>query len=220
VSETKNSTIVAIADCTGHGVPGGFMSTLGIAFLNEMAAKKDFSKPNIILNNLRNAVVHALRQQSIAGTVRDGMDIAILQIMKKSTMIHFAGANMPVYIVRKKANALNLNKHTVENEDYYLQEIKGDNMPVSIHDKMEDFQLKTIDTQNICDIYFTSDGYADQFGGKHHRKFNKKRFKKLLLDVSGKESNTQYNVIKNKFEEWKGHIQQTDDVLVFGLKPK
>lgn len=220
VSETKNSTIVAIADCTGHGVPGGFMSTLGIAFLNEMAAKKDFSKPNIILNNLRNAIVHALRQQSIAGTVRDGMDIAILQIMKKSTMIHFAGANMPVYIVRKKANDLNLDKNTVENEDYYLQEIKGDNMPVSIHDKMEDFQLKTIDTQNICDIYFTSDGYADQFGGKHHRKFNKKRFKKLLLDVSGKESNTQYTVIKNKFEEWKGHIQQTDDVLVFGLKPK
>ena len=197
----ENIVIVA-ADCTGHGVPGAFMSMLGVAFLNEIINKNEVVKANEILNQLREHVITSLRQTGKEGEAKDGMDIAICVIDKKTMNLQFAGANNPLYLVR----------------DGELIQIKADRMPIGIYIKTNPFNNNELTLQENDCLYIFSDGYVDQFGGKSNRKFKSKPFKRLLLDINDKPMSEQRTILDDTIEEWKGINEQVDDILVIGIR--
>lgn len=206
--------IVAVADCTGHGVPGGFMSMLGISFLNEIVAKKEIIKTDEILNEMRKEIISALQQKNMLSEQKDGMDIAIVAINKTTNICQYSGANNPLYIVKSKK----VKGESSENNEPELLEIKPDKMPVAIHPIMNNFTYNELRIEKGDILYLFSDGYADQFGGKSGKKFMYKKFKELLITVSQKPANEQQQVLENNINEWIGNSEQTDDITVVGIK--
>ncbi|MBN1251229.1 MAG: DUF4154 domain-containing protein [Bacteroidales bacterium] len=206
----EDKVIIAAADCTGHGVPGGFMSMLGITFLNEITGKmtKEEINPGKILTHLRNSVKESLRQTGKEGEAKDGMDIALCSIDMKTRILDFAGANNPIVIVRE-----------FDDGRKQMVDIKADDMPIGIfYDERANFKNNKIQLKKGDVCYIFSDGYADQFGGKSRRKFMLKRFKNLLLSISDKPMETQHKLLIGAFDNWKDKNKQIDDVLVIGIK--
>lgn len=225
----NNWKIVTVADCTGHGVPGGFMSMLGISFLNEIVRKKEITQANHVLNHLRKSIIEALQQKGVTGEQDDGMDISLCVINTENNILQFAGANNPLYIV--KSEKLKVKSEVVIANDseeskldelstfnFQLNEVKGDNMPISIYSRMDDFTNHEIQLQKGDCLYLFSDGFADQFGGKKGKKFMYKRFKELLFENSQLPFSEQKLIIENTFDKWKGEYEQIDDVTVLGFK--
>ncbi len=204
IHQKNGKTIVAAADCTGHGVPGAFMSMLGITFLNDIINEIDELSSNEILNRLRKKVISALHQTGKEGEAQDGMDIALFIFDKKSMKIQYSGAFNPIYIIRK-------------NE---LIEVKADRMPIGISIKAKfDFQAHYIDIKKGDMIYIFSDGYADQFGGEEGRKFNYKQFKSFLTEIAELNMNEQKKKLEITHNNWKGtSYEQIDDILIIGVK--
>ncbi len=203
LSETQGKIIVTVADCTGHGVPGAFMSMLGTAFLNEIVNKSKIFHPNEILNRLRTQVITSLRQKGELGGSQDGMDIAMYVLDMKNKSLEFAGANNPLLIFRNKE----------------LRIIKGDKMPIGIHTYAErPFSSHVMEIQPDDVLYVFSDGYADQFGGPDQKKFMVKQLKNLLTDIHELEMEKQRDILENTFLEWKGKNPQIDDILILGVK--
>jgi len=204
-NKKDDKIIMVAADCTGHGVPGAFMSVLGISFLNEIVNTSHLDSAAEILNKMRDRVKQALRQTGKKGETKDGMDMALAIFDMKNKKIQFAGANNPLYIIR--------------NEE--LIQYKPDRMPIGIFLKEKDsFTNHTIDVENNDLIYIFSDGYIDQFGGTDKRKFLSTNFKELLLKIHKKPLREQHDLIENNMKEWKGDYQQIDDMLVIGIKIK
>jgi serine phosphatase RsbU (regulator of sigma subunit) len=192
-----------VADCTGHGVPGAFMSMLGTAFLNEIVNKSKIIHPNEILNRLRIQVITSLRQKGELGESNDGMDIALYVLDMKNKNLEFAGANNPLILFRNKE----------------LIQIKGDKMPIGIHTRSD--KPFTNHEMNILEedvLYVFSDGFADQFGGPDQKKFMVKQLKNLLTDIHELEMEKQRDILENTFLEWKGKNPQIDDILILGVK--
>ena len=206
VKHVDNKTIVTVADCTGHGVPGAFMSILGVAFLNEIVNKKDVYFANEILNELREHVVTSLHQIGISGSSQDGMDMAIVIIDETENSLQYAGANNQCWVINEKS----------------LIELCPDKMPVGIHEKMVPFRNNIIDIQKGDFIYLFTDGIADQFGGPQSeaggKKFKLKQLKELLISISPLPLNKQKESIETVFNNWRNDIEQTDDVTIMGLK--
>jgi len=203
MTQKDNKTIVLAADCTGHGVPGAFMSMLGISFLNEIVNKGDSTLPNDIMNNLRDNVVNSLHQTGEEGEQQDGMDLALCVIDNDKTKLWFAGAYNPLYIYR--------------NDE--LIEIKPDKMPIGIHkEKSDSFTNNEIPIQEGDVLYMFSDGYVDQFGGPKAKKFMSKKFKELLLSIYQKPMKEQRDILDTTIEDWKGNVEQIDDILVIGIR--
>ncbi|MDF1549114.1 MAG: YfiR/HmsC family protein [Bacteroidales bacterium] len=204
-----NKILIAAADCTGHGVPGGFMSMLGMTFLNEITGRmeeKDLDA-GAVLTQLRESVKNSLRQTGKEGEAKDGMDIALCIIDKETKVLDFAGANNPLLIIRD---------HVSEIE---IINVKADEMPIGIYyQEKSKFTNHKVQLQKGDLCYIFSDGYPDQFGGKHGRKFMAKRFKNLLAVHSDKPMEQQKAVLEKAFDAWKGENRQIDDVLVVGLK--
>ncbi len=204
----NNTLVVAVADCTGHGVPGALMSMLGISFLNEILTNSEEQSPGLILNELRNNIIHSLQQKGIQGEQKDGMDIALISYNVAARTLQYAGANSPLIIISGK-------KHE-------LTEIKPDRMPVAIHENMKPFTNHVVPVNKGDIIYLATDGYGDQFGGPEQRKFLSRRFKELLLEISGKSMSHQKAILDETIEDWKNNYvekyQQTDDITVMGLK--
>ena len=196
-----NKAIYTVADCTGHGVPGAFMSMLGIAFLNEIVNKDGIAEPDLILNNLRLKVISALQQHGASGETRDGMDIAIISVDKSTGVLEYSGAYNPLIIVRN-------------NE---ITEFYGDKMPIGIYENMSDFRRQSITLREGDMLYMYSDGYEDQFGGPDGKKFKSKKLKNLLVEVSSKPVEEQREIIEKHFDEWKGDLAQVDDVVIVGI---
>jgi ligand-binding sensor domain-containing protein/serine phosphatase RsbU (regulator of sigma subunit)/ABC-type amino acid transport substrate-binding protein len=201
-SNQEDHYYIAAADCTGHGVPGAFMSMLGMTLMNEIVSKQPSINPDEILNELRKQIMETLHQKGDPGAAKDGMDMVVCKVDKQKRDLKFAGANNPLYLVRN-------------NE---LTEYKTDKMPVSIHIVMPPFTGYQIDLEPGDRVFLFSDGYADQFGGPHGKKFKYKPFQKLLVSLSGKEMIEQGLHLDREFEKWKGDIDQIDDVVVIGLK--
>jgi serine phosphatase RsbU (regulator of sigma subunit) len=200
--------IVIAADCTGHGVPGAFMTVMGNALLDEIVNERHIVEPSQILQELDKKIIATLQKQNT--TQNDGMDMVILAIEEKSTgekLAHFAGAKNPLYYVR------NGNIH----------EIKGSKFPIgSTQFKKEKiFSTTTMHLEEGDIFYLFSDGYQDQFGGqeKETRKFMVKKFRHLLHQISNTALTKQKEIIQNTFEDWQGKNEQTDDVLVIGIQP-
>ncbi len=219
----RHKLYVGVADCTGHGVPGAFMSMLGVSLLHNIVKEKPYQTPGEILTQLRNNVIEALSQTQY-NKQKDGMDMALIAIDKKNNIIEFAGANNPAYIITEKPLTCISNCEkikTFEDERYpgnILFELKPDKMPIGIYDKLENFTTITLEYKENMNIYLFSDGYADQFGGEKGKKYKYKSLKKLLLSVSTYNLEQQKEIIRQEFEKWKGSNEQVDDVTILGIR--
>ncbi|PID89458.1 MAG: hypothetical protein CSB01_01825 [Bacteroidia bacterium] len=213
--------IVAVVDCTGHGVPGAFISMLGVTFLNDMIANENFKDSGEKLNYLRNRIKSALNHGLDEKSLRDGLDIALCVIDTKSLKAQFSGANNSMYLVRKRDDAVNLpdtKTKVVKDTTNMLVEFCADKQPVAIHIKERDFSTHHIDLQEGDKIYLFSDGFMDQPGGKNGRRYQSKRFKQLLLEVSNKPIQKQEVLLENAITDWRESRSQIDDILVLGLQ--
>jgi serine phosphatase RsbU (regulator of sigma subunit) len=196
-------TIVTAADCTGHGVPGAFMSMLGMAFLNEIVNNTDKPSTDLILNELRKNVKSALRQTGQEGETKDGMDIALCIVDYRNKTLQFSGAFNPLFLVK----------------DNELIQVKGDRMPIGIHQKAEaTFTRHNIDIARGDTFYIFSDGYVDQFGGPEGKKIKLKRLQEIVLENHTKPMDEQKQILDKIFTDWQGAQEQIDDVLVMGVR--
>ncbi len=202
VAEVDEKQIIIAADCTGHGVPGAFMSMLGVSFLNEIILNKGIHQPDKILNALRDEVMGALKQEEETSDVKDGMDMCVCLLDTKNNSLQFAGANNPLWIYSKGE----------------LTEIKGDKMPVAIHEAMKPFTNHWIDMKKGDTFYIHSDGFADQFGGENQKKFLSKNFKRVLAELLKIPMLEQGAELDRVFEEWRKDVEQIDDVTVIGVR--
>ena len=220
-NETLNLSIWATADCTGHGVPGAFMSMLGLGFLNEIIIEGGVIEPNKILNILRSKIINSLDQKSSDSQRKDGMDINICVYNHNTNKLKFSGAYNPLFLITKnkeKASALN-DKRMIESNNLYLATVNADKMPVGKSLKQDDsFTMHEIQLEKGDSLITFSDGYVDQFGGDDNRKFMSKKFKSLLLSIYDQPMKTQGDILNDKIEDWMKNTKQIDDICVIGIK--
>ncbi|MCX7987323.1 MAG: response regulator [Bacteroidales bacterium] len=209
ISSKDNISVIAVADCTGHGVPGAFMSMLGIAFLNEIVSKMTINRHIVtfhasdILNELRNYVIQSLHQTGRPTESKDGMDIALCVIDFENKTMEFAGAHNPAYLIRNGE----------------LQVIEADRMPIGIYkSENKSFTNREIKLEYNDQIYLFSDGFYDQIGGPKRMKMLSVNFRKYLLDICNLPMSEQQKLLEEYFESWRGDNEQLDDVLVLGIK--
>ncbi len=201
VRQADASVLMAAVDCTGHGVPGAFMSILGLSFLNEVTRSK-YCCPADILNQVREKVKHALKQKGEFADQRDGMDMALIRLSNDHRSLEYAGAYNPLYRVRDGA----------------LTEYKGDRQPVAVHYREKPFTNHTVDLLPGDRFYIFSDGFADQIGGEQDRKLMSGTFKEWLREIAHKPMQEQKEILESRLTEWCGENEQTDDILVIGVK--
>jgi serine phosphatase RsbU (regulator of sigma subunit) len=207
-SEKNGKKIIAAADCTGHGVPGAFMSMIGNAFLNEIVNEKGINKPSAVLDQLKINIITSLNQSATAETegnkkVNDGMDIALCALDEQNGLLEFAGANNPLWLVRNGA----------------CIEFKADKQPVGLHSaESKPFTLHSIPVQKGDTFYVFTDGFADQFGGSKGKKFKYKQMQELILSMQDKKMSEQEKILEQTINNWKGFMEQVDDILVIGVR--
>ena len=203
IANKGNLTILAAADCTGHGVPGGFMSIMGIAFLNEIVDNMGITTPARILDFMRERVIHALSQGGRKAEAQDGMDIALISYDPVHSMLQYAGANNQVFLIR----------------DGQMHELEADRMPIGSHYNMEKgFTDKKMSVRPKDSVYLFSDGYRDQYGWRNGTKFKLKNFKQLLLDIQHVPMTAQKVLLENNLSNWQGDLEQVDDIMVIGVQ--
>jgi serine phosphatase RsbU (regulator of sigma subunit)/ligand-binding sensor domain-containing protein len=214
LKKINNHLLFTVADCTGHGVPGAFMSIMGISFLNEIVRRKDIFSPDMVLNELNKQVKQSLSSQEIINSdendiqkylksnVKDGIELALADIDLEKNILYYSGAESPVYIIRN-------------NELIILE---GTPIPIGIHYKNVPFELKQIELQKGDCIYMFTDGYRDQFGSNAKIKFSTEKFKQVLLNNHSKSLSEQKELLCKVFSDWKGENDQIDDITILGLK--
>ncbi len=221
VREIDDYIVVVVADSTGHGVPGALMSMLGVTLLNEQFRTFGIRQPGEILEHLRSKVKEILAQEGSANDQKDGMEMAIVIIDRKTKECQFAGANRPLLLFRKKEQLEEVERipyPSLEYDDCELYTIKGDNQPIGVHWEEQGFTNHLIKLQEHDSLYIFSDGFVDQYGGKKRKKFKTRNFKKLLLSVQTESMTNQRKLIEDAFEEWRGSYEQIDDVCVIGVR--
>ena len=201
-----DTVIFTVADCTGHGVPGAFMSMLGVAFLNEICV--DFNPethPAQILEQLRHKVITTLKQKDDGAVHKDGMDISLCIFNLATMKMQFSGANNGMYHVRGSV----------------LTEYAPVRNPIGLYPKVRQFEDHDVDIQSGDYIYMFSDGYADQFSSKN-QKFTLRRFRNLFVDINAKTkvAAEQAKILSDTFDQWRGSYKQMDDVLIGGYRIK
>jgi serine phosphatase RsbU (regulator of sigma subunit) len=203
MAKKDKRVFIAVADCTGHGVPGAFMSMLGVAILCEIVNKKASVYASGILNQVRGRLIHALHQTGKNDETREGMEMALCIIDFEQRKVQYAGAYRPLYIVSK----------------HELVEIKADKMPIGIYEgKRRTFTNREVVLEKDDCIYLSTDGYADQIGGPKRKTFKSKYLKELLLKIHDKEMKEQHSILEATIEEWKGDVEQIDDMLLMGIR--
>ena len=204
----NNKAMVAAVDCTGHGVPGAFMSIVGYNLLKDITKNSDFEKPGEIMDAMSDGVNKTLHNSKTndenAQKTKDGMDMTLLSIDFESSKIQFSGANNPLYIVRN-------------NE---IVQVKADKFPIgyNIFDEPKKYTTHELDVQKDDVLYIFSDGYADQFGGPKGKKLMAGKFREILLEASKLDIHHQKQFLNNTIEQWKGNHEQVDDILVIGVQ--
>lgn len=204
VNKKDNKILFAAVDCTGHGVPGAFMSLVGYNHLEQIVAEQHIVEPAAILNLLNKNVSETLRQSSADDNVKDGMDIALCMFDNVTKELQYAGAFNPLYLIRNKE----------------LTEIKANKFPIGnlkLNEKLN-FTNHSIQLQKGDTIYIFSDGYADQFGGPNGKKLKYGVFKQMLLDIQHLSMDEQGEFLTNAIEQWRGAHEQVDDILVIGSR--
>ncbi|HLC82231.1 MAG TPA: SpoIIE family protein phosphatase, partial [Bacteroidia bacterium] len=203
----NDSIYIAAADCTGHGVPGAMVSVVCSNALNRAVKEFKLTAPNKILDKVRELVVETFVRNDSFGEkseneVKDGMDISLCCINNTNKHLIWAGANNPLWIIRDKQ----------------LIEYKADKQPIGKTDNPTPFTCNETQLLKNDSLYLFTDGYADQFGGPKGKKFKYKQMQNLLLSCNSKPMNEQNEIIGKSFEEWKGNLEQVDDILIIGIK--
>jgi serine phosphatase RsbU (regulator of sigma subunit) len=213
-SRIDNKIVFCVADCTGHGVPGAFMSMLGISLLREIIIKEHLHEPSEILNKLRNEIILSLNQRGVQGDPKDGMDISLFSMDifspedNSDKMVEFlwSGANNPCWIVKNMS----------------LEELIPDKMPIGIHNHMDQFKTIKVLLNKGDKIYLSTDGYRDQFGGPSSKKFMSRHLRELIIENSSKPMVEQKEILDQTIEEWRTGFgtnhEQTDDITIAGLE--
>jgi ligand-binding sensor domain-containing protein/serine phosphatase RsbU (regulator of sigma subunit) len=204
INKLNDKIFVAAVDCTGHGVPGAFMSIIGFELFRKITNIEGLSRPSDILNRL-NEDFHVIFKDVDNVVLRDGMDVAFCSIDKKNLILEFAGAFNPLYLIR----------------DNKITEIKGDRFAIGLDEtnfKEQTFKNHLIPIQMGDIIYIFSDGFADQFGGPDGKKYKYRRFRHLLLNLHQLPMQKQHEILENNVMEWRGEQEQVDDILVIGIK--
>jgi transcriptional regulator with GAF, ATPase, and Fis domain len=198
-----NKILFAVVDCTGHGVPGAFMSIIGYNGLNQIVNEYHITQPAEILNRLNKIITGTLRQQAHESKIRDGMDISVCSIDLDQNKLEYAGANNPIFILR--------NQEVIE--------VRADKKPIGNFVGEEEFSFtnKELDLFPNDRLYLFSDGYADQFGGPHGKKLKYNTFRQLLIDHHHRPMDEQKVILDRMFEAWRGDLEQIDDVCVIGV---
>jgi len=203
IGEDEKHIFFTVADCTGHGVPGAFMSTLGISTLNEIITNNDDLQANTVLSLLREKIKTSLHQTGKEGEAADGMDVAFCVLHKNWKTLQYSGAYNPLFIFQGGE----------------FKEYKADRMPIGIYYGEKDtFSNYEINVKKGDAIYIFSDGLPDQFGGPDGSKYKKSNLKKLLSEIYYKPMAEQRNIIENEFEKWKGSFDQVDDITIIGVR--
>jgi sigma-B regulation protein RsbU (phosphoserine phosphatase) len=197
-----NKLLAGVFDCTGHGIPGAFMSMLGVTLLNETVIRERITEPHLILNRVREKIIEALGQKGIISEVKDGMDGSIISYDHETRTLIYSGAFNPMYLIRS-------NK---------IFEFKGDRMTLSFQDIYSDFSHQKIKTRPGDLIYLSSDGYTDQFGGEEEKKFRRAQFREVLLKNHKNTLAVQKEMLLDTYNRWKGNGEQVDDITVVGLR--
>jgi serine phosphatase RsbU (regulator of sigma subunit) len=203
-TQAKNEMFyLGTADCTGHGVPGAFMSMLGVSALNEAIIEKNIAMPHEILNDVRHSIIASLNPEGSDEESKDGMDCVLCAYDFENKLLYLAAANNPLWIVRGGE----------------VIEYKPDKMPVGkYNDDLKSFTLQTVQLQKGDIVYTFTDGYADQFGGPKGKKFKYKQLEEKLLEVHKLPMEEQKSKLADIFENWKGNMEQVDDVLIIGIR--
>jgi serine phosphatase RsbU (regulator of sigma subunit) len=210
VERTEDKIYIAVADCTGHGVPGAFMSIMGHNFLNQAINEKGLNRPDQILSYMNIAISSSLGQNKTNGNkdiltkVQDGMDIVLISLDPTDNELMFSGAQRPLLIVRNGE----------------LIELKGDRFPVGgqSYGKMKRFTLQTQQLQVGDMLYMFSDGYADQFGGDKNKKFKYAKLRELLKTIAEDQMGSQKELLSEAHQLWKAKREQVDDICVVGIR--
>ena len=222
---------IAISDCTGHGVPGAFMSLLGITYLQQTIINENIQRPYQVLNHLRKKIITALKQTGKPDEQFDGMDMILLRIDTDTNTLQFSGAHNPIYIVTENdffdANPNLRNSPRVKADkkgNISFIEIKGDRMPIAIYQKMHDFTEYTIKIQKGDEIFSFTDGFYDQFGGNDGKKIKLAPIKTMLFDNYYEPIEYQKQSLLKYLDYWKTKYSETkkfdqiDDITVLGIK--
>ena len=203
VSRKNNKVIVAVADCTGHGIPGAFMSILGISILNEIVHAAEQVNAGDILSQLRTKVIRSLRQKGKIYEAKDGMEISLCVLDFNERKLQYAGAFRPLYLIR----------------DGEMLVLRGDSMPIGKYDLDEcPFNSEELVFEENDIIYLFSDGFVDQLGGPHRKTFRSRKFKKLLIDIHKMPLHEQKEILEKEHESWKLDHEQIDDITVMGIR--
>ena len=203
VFSDKENVFFTVADCTGHGVPGAFMSMIGNSFLNEMIIENKIKDTNLIMDGVSNKVKLSLDQKGRQGESRDGMDMVLCRLNKKTNELMYTGAKNSLLLIR----------------DGEVIEYKGDKRPVGYYLGQNIlFTAGKLTLQQNDTLYLFSDGFSDQFGGEKNKKYKTANFKRFLLSIQDKDMDTQRELMVKEFERWKGDLEQIDDVCVMGVR--
>ncbi len=212
-AETADGKIAVVGDCTGHGIPGAFMSILGINLLNKIIKEHRITEPARILNQLRKELINALVHEDDENIPYDGIDLSLVKINYAQNTITLAAANHTIYIITP--------------EEAELYEYKGDRMPIGYYEIMKDFTQQTLAIRKGQIVYLFTDGYPDQFGGPYSKKFKYSRFKATLLEICSYPMQKQREVLYHRIHDWMSYPdrkhneprhEQIDDILIFGIK--
>jgi serine phosphatase RsbU (regulator of sigma subunit)/ligand-binding sensor domain-containing protein len=228
MTKKENRLYIVAGDCTGHGVPGAFMSLLGMSFLDEIITKDKAPRADQVLSELRTHVTESLKQSGSDDEAKDGMDMSLLVIDFSVSRIEFSGAYNPCFKVRSlteeemknhENDSLEMADGSMSNGKYMLETIYASKMPIGISSRMdENYVFYNWALEKGVSYYLFSDGYIDQFGGEHGRKFMKKNFKRLLLDIQDYPMSRQKELLDQNLKNWMGQSPQIDDILVMGLR--
>gem|GEM_PF-3588710 len=202
IAKVEEKIIVSVADCTGHGVPGAFMSLLGMTSLKEIVVKEYITHPGVVLNRLRKEVIKSFKNQGDGMEMKDGMDISLCAYDISTRQLEFSGAYNSAILMRK-------------NE---MTELKADRMPIGKYETMQRFSLQTVEIQEGDVLYLYSDGFRDQFGGKRGKKYLSSKFRKLITEISVMPLEDQQKELARVFEDWKAHHEQVDDITIVGIR--
>lgn len=202
IKKIRNKLFFAVADCTGHGVPGAFMSLLGVALLNDIVDSRAISEPDKILEAMRIQIKSLLHQSNSHRGPDDGMELAFCVADLDKQELKYAGAGSPLFIIRN-GDAL---------------EVKPDRMPIGVYPKEKPFTGHIVKLEKNDSIYLFTDGYLDQLGGPERKKFKRNKFKDLLLMIAHHEMDAQKQILADTMHQWMGDVHQTDDILVLGAK--
>ncbi|MGZ3866883.1 MAG: PP2C family protein-serine/threonine phosphatase, partial [Bacteroidia bacterium] len=196
---------LAVADCTGHGVPGAFLTILGTSFLNELNAADAILTPAEILDKLRSRIIKELSiTNNGVNETKDGMDISLARLDLQTNELMWAGANNPLWIINKEKTELSI--------------IPSHKQPIGFYPTITAYPNHTLQLSKGDAFYLFTDGYADQFGGEKGKKFKYKKLQELLLSIRNETLECQKEVLSKTFMDWKGSYEQTDDVCIVGVR--